>query len=77
MSDRDSRGELFASLQDLARLVPEMRAGQLVASVAEVCEDLHGRGIWDASDAELHEAVWQFRRNLEASLSEGRPQAAR
>ena len=29
--------------------------------------DLHGRALWDATDAELLEAVWQFRRNFEAA----------
>ena len=47
--------------------MPEMRAGQLAAAVGEVCADLHGRGLWDASDAELLEAAWQFRRNFEAA----------
>jgi hypothetical protein len=36
-----------------------MRAGRLVAAIGELCADLHGRGLWDASDAELLEAVWQ------------------
>lgn len=63
----DTKTELFAALQALAEVVPEMRAGQLVAAVGELCADLHGRGLWDASDAELLEAVWQFRRNFEAA----------
>jgi hypothetical protein len=44
-----------------------MRAGRLVAAGGELCADLHGRGLWDAADAEVLEAVWQFRRNLEAA----------
>jgi hypothetical protein len=67
MSDADTRAELFAALQELLELVPEMRAGQLTAAVGEVCADIHGRGLWDASDAELLEAAWQFRRNYEAA----------
>lgn len=69
MNDSDIRAELFAALRDLAELVPEMQAGQLMAAVAELCADLHGRGLWDAADAELLEAVWQFRRNLEAATA--------
>jgi hypothetical protein len=46
-----------------------MRAGQLVAAVGELCADLHGHGLWDATDAELLEAVWQFRRNFEAAAA--------
>jgi hypothetical protein len=44
-----------------------MRAGQLLAAVGELCADIHGRGLRDADDAELLEAVWQFRRNFEAA----------
>jgi hypothetical protein len=44
-----------------------MRAGQLIAAVGELCADLHGRGLWDADDAKLLEAIWQFQRNLESS----------
>ena len=54
-------------MQALARLIPEMRFGQLIAAVGELCADLHGRGLWDASDEELLEAIWQFRRNFEAA----------
>jgi hypothetical protein len=51
----------------LSEVIPEMRAGQLMAAIGEMCEDLHGRGLWDASAAELLEAVWQFQRNFEAA----------
>jgi hypothetical protein len=54
-------------------MLPEMRAGQLMAAVGELCADLHGRGLWDADDAELQEAVWQFRRNFEAVTARSRP----
>jgi hypothetical protein len=74
MSETDPRAELFAALQELSEIVPEMRAGQLVAAVGEVCTDLHGRGLWDASDAELLEAAWQFRRNFEAATVKQRQQ---
>jgi len=67
MSEIETRAELFAALQELSEIVPDMRAGQLMAAVGEVCGDLHGRGLWDASDEELLEAVWQFRRNYESA----------
>ncbi len=69
MTESDTRAELFAAIQSLAGIVPEMRAGQLVAALGELCADLHGRGLWDASDAELLEAVWQFRRDYEAAMA--------
>ena len=70
------RTELFAALEALAAVVPEMRAGQLMAAVGEVCTDLHGRGLWDASDEELAEAIWQFRRNFEAATGNPGKQSA-
>ena len=72
MSEMDTRAELFDALRSLGDVIPEMRAGQLMAAVGELCADLHGRGLWDASDAEALEAVWQFQRNYEAATSESR-----
>ena len=66
-----TRAELFAAIESLAGAISQMRGGQLLAAVGELCEDLHGRGLWDASDAELLEAVWQFRRSFEASGAAG------
>jgi hypothetical protein len=68
MSESNTRAEVFAALQSLSEVIPEMRAGQLVAAIGELCADLHGRGLWDAADAELLEAVWQFQRNFEAAM---------
>ena len=65
----DNRAELFSALRELAAVVPEMRIGQILAAVGELCADLHGRGLWEASDAELLEAVWQFRRNFESATA--------
>jgi len=81
VNERETRAELFAVFQALADIVPEMRGGQLLAAVGELCADLHGRGLWDATDVELLEAAWQFRRDFEAattapSKSEAAPGAA-
>ncbi len=67
MSEKETRAEVFVALRELSEIVPEMRAGQLMAAVGELCADLHGRGLWDATDAEFLEAAWQFRRNFEAA----------
>jgi hypothetical protein len=77
MSENETRSELFAAVQALAEIVPEMRGGQLMAAVGELCADLHGRGLWDAADAELLEAVWQFRRDFQASITARNRQAAK
>lgn len=72
----DTRAQVFAALQHLSESIPEMRAGQLVAAVGEVCVDLHGRGLWDASDEELLEAVWRFQRNFESATEGSNQQGA-
>jgi hypothetical protein len=64
MTENDMQAEVFMALGALSEVVPQMRAGQLMAAVGELCADLHGRGLWDASDAELLEAVWRFRRDF-------------
>jgi hypothetical protein len=65
----DLRSELFAAFRSLSQTVPEMRAGQIMAAVGELCVDLHGRGLWDANNAELLEAVWRFQQQLEAATA--------
>jgi hypothetical protein len=67
MNASASQGNVFDTIRSLSEVVPEMRAGQLVAALGEFCADLHGRGLWDASDEELLEAAWKFRRDLEAA----------
>jgi hypothetical protein len=69
MSENNTSAELFAALASLSEAVPEMRSGQIIAAVGELCADLHGRGLWDATDEELLEATWQFQRNFESSVS--------
>jgi hypothetical protein len=76
VSEHETREELFAAFHEFSEIVPEMRAGQLLAAVAELCADLHGRGLWDAADAELLEAAWQFRRNYEAATAKPSPHEA-
>ncbi len=71
MNENNTRADLNAALKDLSEAIPEMRVGQILAAVGELCADLHGRGLWDADDAELLEAAWQFRRNFETAIANG------
>jgi hypothetical protein len=68
MSDPDLRKEICESLCCLAETAPAMRVGQLLAAVGEICSDLHGRGLWDAEDRELLEALWKFQKDIKSSL---------
>ena len=74
MSESKTKADVFVALRKLSEIIPEMRAGQLVAAVGELCADLHGRGLWDASDVELLETVWQFQQNFERATA-GAPAA--
>jgi hypothetical protein len=77
MSESTPRADLFDALQAVSKIIPEMRAGQLIAAIGELCADLHGRGLWDAADDELLEAVWQFHRNFEHATALDRSAAKR
>jgi len=68
MNEPDARQELFEAIRALADAAPTMRVGQLLAGAGEICSDIHGRGLWDAEDRELLEAVWKFQRDIEANL---------
>ena len=67
MRRSETRTDKVSALREVLALAQEMRAGQLLAAVGEVCADMQGRGMWDASDGECLKAIWQFRRNLEAA----------
>jgi hypothetical protein len=73
MNDGTTRAELFDALESLVGVVPQMRVGQLMAALGELCSDLHGRGLWDAEDGELLEAVWRFRRGIEDAAAVSTP----
>jgi hypothetical protein len=67
-SDCEPRQELLDALRALGNVAPGMRVGQLLAAVGEICSDLHGRGLWDAEDLELLEAVWKLHKDMAANL---------
>jgi hypothetical protein len=77
MNDGNTPADIFGALQSLAEMVPQMRAGQLMAAIGEMCADLHGRGLWDAEDRELLEAIWRFRRGIEEAAVGSRPSTAK
>jgi hypothetical protein len=69
MIDGTTRTELFRALESLSSIVLQMRVGQFLAAIGEVSGDLHGRGLWDAEDAELLEAAYRFRQGMATSES--------
>jgi hypothetical protein len=75
MSANRIRADVFAAFQERSEVIPEMRTGQLMAAIGELCADLHGRGLWDADDEERFEAVWAVRRNYETAITDSRKDA--
>ena len=59
MTERD-RSELLGRIADLSRACPEMRIGQLIASLSVVARGTDSNAIWEMEDEELLAAViWQ------------------
>ena len=65
MTESELRDELCDAIRSLGQTTTHMRLGQLLAAAGEVCADLHGRGLWEAEDNELLEAIWKLSRDLE------------
>jgi len=60
MPDAD-RAELLAGIDEILRLWPEMRVGQLIANLAVVAHGTEPSAVWDMEDDELLAAVrWQL-----------------
>ncbi len=48
---------------------PEMRFGQLIATVGQLAEDASGHSLWDVEDTEFAAAVERFAADLARSRS--------
>ena len=60
----DRLSEVLQQLQEVHRLCPEMRLGQLMMTIGMLGEDSTGRSLWDLEDSELAEAVERFDNDL-------------
>ncbi len=60
----DIQTDLLHRLADVRRLCPEMRFGQLMATLALLGEDTTGRSLWDLEDEELALVVERFAADL-------------
>ena len=54
------RDSLLQRLDEVRRLCPEMRFGQLMATLGFLGEDATGRSLWDLEDEELAAALERF-----------------
>ena len=56
--------DVLHRLQEVHRLCPEMRLGQLLATIGMLGEDATGRSLWDIEDEDLSAAVERFASDL-------------
>ena len=57
MIELDRRSDILDRLQEVRRLCPEMRFGQLLATIGMLGEDASGLGLWDIEDEAFSAAV--------------------
>ena len=60
----DHQSDVLLRLQEVHRLCPEMRLGQLLATVGMLGEDSTGRSFWDIEDCDLSAAIERFASDL-------------
>ena len=60
----DVQTSLLHRLDEVRRLCPEMRLGQLMATLGLLGEDATGRSLWDLEDEELAAALDRFAADL-------------
>jgi hypothetical protein len=60
----DLQSRILLRLEEIRRLCPEMRLGQVLATIGMLGEDTTGRSLWDIEDGELAEAVERFANDL-------------
>ena len=67
----NNRDELLNVLQELSRLTPQIRLGQLVSNLAYRAKGATAEAIWDVTDEELLQAARDQLEALQADLLEG------
>ncbi len=60
MISTDIQAILLHRLDEVRKLCPEMRLGQLIATLGLLGEDETGRSLWDLEDEELAAALERF-----------------
>jgi hypothetical protein len=60
----DPQATVLYRLDEVRRLCPEMRLGQLLATIGMLGEDTTGRSLWDIEDDDLLAALERFATDL-------------
>ena len=74
MKTTDLTAALLERLAEAHELCPEMRFGQMLATVTLLSEDETGHSLWEVEDAEFADAIGRFvadlaRRRLDSAKS--------
>jgi hypothetical protein len=64
MTVAEMQAKLLCRLDEVHRLCPDMRLGQLLATVGMLAEDATGRSLWDVEDDDLAAAIERFGADL-------------
>jgi hypothetical protein len=64
MISPDLQAGVLHRLDEVRRLCPEMRLGQIMATIGLLGEDETGRSLWDLEDDELAAALERFAEDL-------------
>jgi len=65
MITTDVQAGVLQRLNEVRRLCPDMRLGQLMATLGLLGEDATGRSLWDLEDEELAAALEKFASDME------------
>jgi len=64
MKTTDTFAEMLERLAEARARCPEMRFGQLLATVGTLAEDETGRSLWEVEDSEFAAALERFAADL-------------
>ena len=70
MKTTDSTAEVWERLADVRALCPEMRIGQMLATIGMLAEDETGHSLWDVEDAQFAVALARFAADLARSRTD-------
>jgi hypothetical protein len=82
MTSADLVGRILGQLDELRARCPELRFGQLIATIGTLAEDETGHSLWDVEDGDFAAALSRFaadlaRRESAAAEPEAVPDPAR
>jgi hypothetical protein len=76
MTPADLLDRILEQLGELRVRCPELRFGQLIATIAMLAEDETGQGLWDVDDADFAAALERFAGDMARRASDRADAAA-